>query len=247
MPRNRRSGFTLIELLVVIAIIAILAAMLLPALRRARESARQAVCLNNMKQISLAFMTYMNSNDDWWPTLGTGISAGGILYSSVTWSRLAAKELRLRFVHEQAGYPDFDPNRQSQSYYAKSRPNTIFHCPSEDFKNAWAGQNSTSYTFNGGYFYKYCLGLFDTRNISPFLDVEYGRVRDPKIVHHANTFVIGEAYNEDGHWDYHHEGFGHDYELSRYHGGGGNILWCDGHATHEKPGELTQQHFDRRD
>ena len=64
---KRRSGFTLIELLVVIAIIAILAALLLPALSKAREKARQAVCLSNIKQIGLACFMYAQDYNDYWP------------------------------------------------------------------------------------------------------------------------------------------------------------------------------------
>jgi len=68
---KQRKGFTLIELLVVIAIIAILAAMLLPVLAKARQKARQSVCMNNLKQIGLAVHMYLNDYNEyfypvWW-------------------------------------------------------------------------------------------------------------------------------------------------------------------------------------
>ena len=60
---DKRSGFTLIELLVVIAIIAVLIAILMPALHRAREQGRRIVCLSNLKTLTMAWIMYADEND----------------------------------------------------------------------------------------------------------------------------------------------------------------------------------------
>jgi prepilin-type N-terminal cleavage/methylation domain-containing protein/prepilin-type processing-associated H-X9-DG protein len=74
--RNKvEKGFTLIELLVVIAIIAILAALLLPALTRAKVKAYQAGCISNMRQTHLALQMWVDDNNEWLPP-GQGSSSG---------------------------------------------------------------------------------------------------------------------------------------------------------------------------
>jgi prepilin-type N-terminal cleavage/methylation domain-containing protein len=75
-PRLPRVGFTLIELLVVIAIIAILAAMLLPALTRARAKTQGIYCMNNTKQMALSLTMYCGDNSDRFPPNHDGGNAG---------------------------------------------------------------------------------------------------------------------------------------------------------------------------
>jgi prepilin-type N-terminal cleavage/methylation domain-containing protein/prepilin-type processing-associated H-X9-DG protein len=73
MRGRRHAGFTLVELVIVVAIIAFLAALLLPALSRAREKSKAVLCLSNLRQWNLALSLYLHDNNDAIPRRGQGI------------------------------------------------------------------------------------------------------------------------------------------------------------------------------
>jgi prepilin-type N-terminal cleavage/methylation domain-containing protein len=105
----KKRGFTLIELLVVVAIISILAAMLLPALSRARERARSALCMNNMKQLLLALHMYVNDYNNITPTYRDDSNPTPYPYQSsyypfLFWSGGYIKNLKVFYCPTFAGY-----------------------------------------------------------------------------------------------------------------------------------------------
>ena len=229
----RFSAFTLIELLVVIAIIAILAAMLLPVLSRARQRADRAYCLNNMRQLAIAWIMYSDDNaNNLVPNYDSGpqettLALNGWVKGIMKW------DFPINF-------PWQDNYNATNLYDSQLGPYCghsigIYKCPG-DMKNAVKGPRVRSVSMNA-----YMNGQSTDPNIT-------GNGFSTYVVYNKLTAIIGPGPSDvwvflDEQGDSINDGFffiamGQTtswYDLpANYHGGTGAFSFADGHAESRK-------------
>ena len=203
--------FTLIELLIVIAIIAILAAMLLPALNQVRSKARSISCLNQNRQISQSMMGYQMDFNDYFIFWGTSTS------DSWAWNLHKYDYLKNSKLYL---CPDLPPDFAYRDNFIKT--------PETNWTYAWI---SYGYNYLGIGSNYYCGGNNDyndppsgikgsvLKNASSIILLADSRYT---AAINRGYFRISDSWNNDG-----------NSQIHTRHNGSANIVWADGHATSE--------------
>jgi prepilin-type N-terminal cleavage/methylation domain-containing protein len=207
---RRAQAFTLIELLVVIAIIAILAAMLLPALARAKESGKSIACLNNLRQLSLASQMYVNDNHDFYPPRNNVSRWPNQFYDDY------GRDVKLLFCPSETIAKPANDGESPSNNVADTAPRSYLI-------NGWNDYFQDA--LNPGVFEgQYMAGTYPNG------------LKQSAIIYPSDTIVLGEK--SDDHGDFYmdiDEGSGNDFsgvvEQARHDGhAGSNYAFTDGSA-----------------
>ena len=176
----RRRAFTLIELLVVIGIIAVLLAVLLPVLGGAREAARKAKCMSNLRQIDLAFLMYAQENDHHLPRGAPQCTSSGLVpkpYDWIWWNY------------------NRDITQSAIAKYVKGFQAGLLICPSDPLERM---RNLGGWAVEGKYLHSYAMNahLADT-NFSPSVR-QITRIRNSS----EKIMLVEEDFStiDDGNW-----------------------------------------------
>lgn len=228
LSSRARRGFTLIEILVVIAIIALLAGLTFPVLSRAREGGRRTACMNNLRQLGLAFQQYTQDSGGRYPFAATyyagttscfGASCSGWAPGKGNWvagagltATSSIAEINQSLLIDSAGKAtgkQASPESGALFPYVKSA--TVFYCPSNEF----GAEKRLSYSMN--------CALATLSNV---------RIKTPTDI----VLLVDEESANDGYFYATKNDLANDPDnnstdaLTVKHNGGGNLLFADGHV-----------------